>query len=67
MNEQQTSQGDRALGRHRVWRAAVEDLGREEAAPHDLAQRGVLEVGQARTVLGLWQEQVPQPLALRPE
>ena len=44
-----------------VGRAAVKDLGRQEAAAHDLAQWCVLQVRQSRSVLRLGQEQVPQP------
>ena len=44
---------------------AVEYLGAPVAPAHDLAQRRVFDVGQARAVFGLGQEQVPQPALAR--
>ena len=44
-----------------VGRRAVEHLGRDRRAPHDLAERRVFEVGQAGAVFAFGQEQVPQP------
>ena len=35
-------------------------------APHDLAQRGVFQVGQTGTVLTVRQEQIPQSGGIRP-
>ena len=48
-----------------VRRRAVEDFGRPRHAPHDLAQRRVLGVGQPGAVPGLGQEQVPQRRGFR--
>ena len=53
------------LGVAGVGRAAVEDLGREEAAAHDLGQRRVVAVVEAGAVLAVGQEEVPQPGGLR--
>lgn len=44
----------------------IEHLWREEAAAHDLAQRRVFQVGEARSVLGLGQEEIPQTCCLQP-
>ena len=44
-----------------VGRGAVEHLRRPAHAPHHLAQRRVVEVGQAGPVVRVGQEQVPQP------
>ncbi len=44
-----------------VGRAAVEHLGRDRRSPHQLAQRRVLGIGEARAARGLGQEQIPQP------
>jgi hypothetical protein len=44
-----------------VGRGAVEHLGREPDAAHHLAQRRVLEVGEAGAVTALGQEEVPEP------
>ena len=41
---------------------AVEDLGREVGAPHLLAGRCVVEVGEPGAQIALGQEQVPQSL-----
>jgi hypothetical protein len=48
-----------------VGRVAVEDLGRQERAPHLLGDGRVLDVGEPRAALALGQEQVPQPLGAR--
>ena len=44
---------------------AVEQFGRPGIAPHDLGQGGVFQHRQARAVLGIGQEQVPQPRGAR--
>src|SRR4028118_454195 len=44
----------------RVGGVAVKDLGPYEAAAHDLAQRRVLQVREARPVLGVGQEEIPE-------
>ena len=44
---------------------AVERLGPDGGPAHQLAQRGVLEVGEPGAVLALGQEEIPQPLRLR--
>ncbi len=43
-----------------VRRAAVERLGRQAGAAHQLGQRSVFQVGQASTQVGFGQKQVPQ-------
>ena len=48
-----------------VWCRAIERLGPDARAAHQLAQRRVFQVGQAGAVLALGQEQVPQPSRLR--
>ena len=48
-----------------VRRAAVEDFRREMRPPHDLAQGCIFEIAEARAVIALGQEQVPQALRLR--
>ncbi len=48
----------------RVRRVAVEDLARDQRAAHALGERRVLDVRKARTVRGVWQEEVPQTLRL---
>ncbi|MGY4369858.1 hypothetical protein ACVW1A_005923 [Bradyrhizobium sp. LB1.3] len=48
-----------------VGRRTVEHFGREMRAAHDLAERGIFEIGQARAVTGLRQEQVPETFGAR--
>ena len=43
-----------------VRRGTVEHLGGKMHPPHDLAQRGILHVGETRAVFGIRQEQVPE-------
>ena len=45
-----------------IGRRAIEDLGREVGAPHLLARRRIVEVGEPGAQVALGQEQVPQPL-----
>ena len=49
----------------RVRRLAVEDAGRDRAPAHDLAERGVLEVGDPRAVFRIGKEEVPEAQLLR--
>ncbi len=44
---------------------AVEGLGRDGRASHDLAERRVLEIGQPRPPLALGKEEIPQPALAR--
>jgi hypothetical protein len=48
-----------------VGRGAVEHLGRDLRAAHELAQRSVLAIGQPGAPFGFRQEQVPEPLRAR--
>ncbi len=58
--------GGGVAGQHfhvaRVGGRAIEGLGCEMRASHDLAQRRVLEVGETGAVLGVRQEEIPQIL-----
>ena len=45
-----------------IRRRAIEDIGPNAAAAHDLAQRGVFGVLKSLAVLFIREEQVPQPL-----
>ncbi len=47
-----------------VGRVAVAHLGGYQRAPHALGKRRVLDVREPGAQLLVWQEQVPQPLAL---
>ena len=43
-----------------VGRRAIEDFRRHRGSAHDLAERGVFQIGQARAILAVGQKQVPQ-------
>ena len=45
-----------------IGRRAIERLRREMRTPHDLAQRRVLQIGEAGAVLGMRQKKIPQIL-----
>ena len=48
-----------------IGRRTIEYLGGDQRATHDLRQRGIFEIAQARTVLAVRQEQVPKTFLSR--